>query len=758
MSETLSATLFWDGIYNIKPDGSRTAPNSYCNKPMLVPPPPLEPFERDLPISQPVVPAAPRAPRAQQTPILATLKAWTVDTVVASDADVRTALNSITLPQIKVRVGDRYGENHVGVANEFLPYEDLLAIPIHLKRADRIQSLMLRIFRGIRLDPNDASVQARDDRRDRDAVHLVYQEIFDQQDVVKLLLFRPEWRESPEERRARQSRYWGAECFANWYHHHYTIELWASTQPNAFDACDGGRHPRESLPDTVHNHSMPAYIDSWDTAHQSWSYAMRTRVAMNEREFKRRVDKLREDKDAERQRKFVSALGYNVTVAVDVIHQAYNYDNDPAEFPWLDDFSRLQRLLRNKPKFSEHIAHVERYLAEKPRALLSEALEYHERIVSFPVVQVIPLSVLKPLDFTNLVARVYALDDIGAGTSHGMWTHRLQWTALASLVTDKFTVPKKADLFFHTPLQLYAKVGSAYPQNHDQADGRFPQKISLWGFLFDRANVPGGIRDRHVEERLDGHFHHPDNFHFNLIGFGLDFAQIEPAFDALSSSRAEADPYEHGIVIASELDEQLTHEKTQVHFWVGRFMERVTKFKGKGSPPDVLGVRAWTWSHQEEQEKPVGILKLHELHAAAEAIKRFGTWRPDHPSLADRLLRIWLEFRIAQDCMAKILPTSQLERWFKTIEDDLNRADGVDKYALFPNYPWTLPLRDAAATSSRQLFRFMIGYEGRPIDAIIPVGSNEITDLDLQRLLQASEALVHQGPPAQYQPVAVQIF
>jgi hypothetical protein len=86
-----------------------------------------------------------------------------------------------------------------------------------------------------------------------------------------------------------------------------------------------------------------------------------------------------------------------------------------------------------------------------------------------------PTGILSTDQFLDLIAHGSVLKDVGAGAPHGRLTHRLQWHALMSAMTAKFTVPIESP-WKSSPLSLYCSLGSAGMVNGPK---------SVWGTVFD---------------------------------------------------------------------------------------------------------------------------------------------------------------------------------------------------------------------------------------------------------------------------------
>jgi hypothetical protein len=653
----------------------------------------------------------------------------------------------------------------------FMPYESLLEIPCAIQNIESVQSLALRIYRG-KTDPDNPPA-GLDDRCARDASHLVYQEVFDSAALTRLRARTLDWQEPLEVKRQRTARYWGLECFANWYHQTYTIELWVSTAEAAFLGCDGRTAPQKKPAVTMHNHSSTVEPAE---GHAAW------------------VSKTGPE-----------ALGYRRIRAADVIHQLFNYDRSPALFPWMDDYGRIQRFTRNIPKYLECLKPIEDYLQHKPRASLLEALEYHEQATSFPKVQVIPLSGLPGPDFLHLTQHAYPLDDIGAGTTHGVYTHRLQWAAISNLVTARYTLGRRPE-FYHTPLQLYVRAGD--PALHAPSDGsyfctRFDFPIPLFQWLCDRTGEPLSIPIFFVEEGEDGPLHHADALHMFLLTGVPRTKGPEAAIAELARQMCPDNPYRFKLSSTDVFFAPPNHLQTTVledfnlagthaQLWLGRFVERLNKQYLTGSVFKLLGIKSYTWDGREDDAKLAGLLKSVELEQTGRAIEKLAKATPPLPLIARRLMPLWLEMRIAVIAGQLVIAgvNNQLRRTandkatLPTLEElvraeDRPEPNDLAQWAvrmltpaevqhmldlnrnlinLTPLWPWTKPLRWAVDRSSISQLRYMIGYQATPIDAVMQRTSSNLSGPALERLLDQSEHIVKQGDIAAFSPIGIFFF
>jgi hypothetical protein len=111
-----------------------------------------------------------------------------------------------------------------------------------------------------------------------------------------------------------------------------------------------------------------------------------------------------------------------------------------------------------------------------PYVKLSAILAKYERMAWFPPSHDVFLGFLKGYNFDNSIAQGIMAKDPGAGVNHGDFTHRLQWHAIISVITNDFTTAKRAG-WNHTPLELYTTCGAT----------QYAGKGNVWFRCFDDA-------------------------------------------------------------------------------------------------------------------------------------------------------------------------------------------------------------------------------------------------------------------------------
>lgn len=127
---------------------------------------------------------------------------------------------------------------------------------------------------------------------------------------------------------------------------------------------------------------------------------------------------------------------------------------------------------------------------------LTAALEYWELVCWFPRVRIMPAGILSTDEFLNLIAHGCVLKDVGAGAPHGRLTHRLQWHALMSAMTNKFHDAFAAP-WTMSPLKLYCSLGGK---------GTVSGPSSVWGQVFDMGGSAPHL-----------HFRAPDRLHTVIL-------------------------------------------------------------------------------------------------------------------------------------------------------------------------------------------------------------------------------------------------
>lgn len=171
---------------------------------------------------------------------------------------------------------------------------------------------------------------------------------------------------------------------------------------------------------------------------------------------------------------------------------------------------------------------------------LLELLTRYETMLGFQPVSVIPLGILPGETFVRLIGEGHVLDDYGAGIVHGEATHRLQWHALARVMTKNFTSPrKKTEGWNHTPFELYQRMNQPPFSNYRSGAG-----ASKWGSILDRGvtstdtsyGLPGTM-NRDMLESAGGE----QGLH-NLAGRFMKQPEVNKAWPSRSGSGSSAPP------------------------------------------------------------------------------------------------------------------------------------------------------------------------------------------------------------------------
>jgi Family of unknown function (DUF5636) len=141
---------------------------------------------------------------------------------------------------------------------------------------------------------------------------------------------------------------------------------------------------------------------------------------------------------------------------------------------FLDDYARIKIILERKTVVRECMRRLANELetvgrmdqggAERTKegyVKLSILLGRYEHLCWFPACHHVFLGFVRPDDFLELVRQGILAKDPGAGYKHGDFTHRLQWHAIARVITEDFTVHRRQG-WNHTPIELLSSFGSAW--------------------------------------------------------------------------------------------------------------------------------------------------------------------------------------------------------------------------------------------------------------------------------------------------------
>jgi len=163
---------------------------------------------------------------------------------------------------------------------------------------------------------------------------------------------------------------------------------------------------------------------------------------------------------------------------------------------YIEEYEWIKDLLSNPEevhKYLDPLNDAIGWTTRTPYKRLKELLREHEKGFGFSPIRLIPLGVLPPEKFLQIVGRGIQFEDIGAGVGHGPLTHRLQWYAITSMWKEGKHEWK------HCPYDLYTRLG-----HEPFTAGRLSQ-TSLWAILGDKPNIG---RD----------YKHPMMLHGDLLG------------------------------------------------------------------------------------------------------------------------------------------------------------------------------------------------------------------------------------------------
>lgn len=211
--------------------------------------------------------------------------------------------------------------------------------------------------------------------------------------------------------------------------------------------------------------------------------------------------------------------------AHDELGRLFNFQRDLQRQRLVNDFARVQRLLRNGPALCQRLARLEARLESHPDEGLLGALTHFESLAHFPSARVMPTGTLSDVEFNAIVQLAYAVEDVGARSFHGALTHRVQWHAVISLMTADFAVPI-ADGFFHSPLELYraARGGVLSRPDNPSAAGT----VDVWRYVFDRfdrfSSRGGATSDFPIQypSRQDDDAHYAEQCHMLFCSLPSD--------------------------------------------------------------------------------------------------------------------------------------------------------------------------------------------------------------------------------------------
>jgi hypothetical protein len=146
---------------------------------------------------------------------------------------------------------------------------------------------------------------------------------------------------------------------------------------------------------------------------------------------------------------------------------------------FLDDFARIDVLMRNPAKFLQYmealchdaqtvLTFLEQQGKDRAEILhksgfikLSRLLEFYEYKCWFPNTHIIATGPLSDADFLDTLKHAYMMKDVGAGAQHGEFSHRFQWHAIMRATTRDFHSANPAGAGWnHSALELCTQFGA----------------------------------------------------------------------------------------------------------------------------------------------------------------------------------------------------------------------------------------------------------------------------------------------------------
>ncbi len=165
---------------------------------------------------------------------------------------------------------------------------------------------------------------------------------------------------------------------------------------------------------------------------------------------------------------------------------------------YANDYKRILLLLQTKDRVLACMKQLSKELGQEQRAFprhrdrsihtkdgyikLSRFLEKYETLCWFPPCHLVFTGFVPPDNFPKYLARGLIAKDPGAGPQHGDFTHRLQWHAIARVITKDFSVPIRKG-WDNSPLELLTSLGSTTEAKFwlplfEQGDGFcFPDRL-----------------------------------------------------------------------------------------------------------------------------------------------------------------------------------------------------------------------------------------------------------------------------------------
>ncbi|MDZ8137623.1 MAG: LirA/MavJ family T4SS effector [Nostoc sp. DedQUE04] len=446
-----SISLLWDGIYNVDEFGRMIVPPTY----------PSSNYSASYNCTQRFL-------------------AFTSN--FSNSARLKKLSDIGTDETTSVRIGYISGEVSSVAKLKFIPYEQVLVIPVQVYGIEEISSITLRIYQGGLNNNSKIQVMDTSTQYGNNQSRLLYQESLKREEIFHLQNVNGSTLEETDYAFSKRiANYWGVEDFANWYYQTYTVEVLVFAKPSVSKITD-----------------------------------INTNI--------------------------LRCIEHNYIIACDQLNYNYNFRRKDGLFKWLNDFSRIQRLFRNKRLFFTYLQHIEDYLKRNADAELLEALEFFEEQAHFPTIQAIPIGVLSSSTFSQLVTYAYAINDIGVRSCHGGFTHRLQWHAIIHLITKRHTTAI-VEGFNYSALELYCTARSGLFDSTNNPNAKF--NVDLWRFLFDRfdkyatENDPQSTLSVSYPEQHEDELHYAEQAYMALMNFHPNPRVIQRFITLISRQPAE---------------------------------------------------------------------------------------------------------------------------------------------------------------------------------------------------------------------------
>ena len=552
---------------------------------------------------------------------------------------------------------------------KFIPYEQVLVIPVQVYGIEEISSMTLRIYQGSlnsnsRIQVADTSTQYGNNQS-----RLVYQESLKRDDIFLLENVNSSTLSTLKETNYTFSNrilnYWGVENFANWHHQTYTVEVLVFTKPSA------------------------------------------SKITNNTN--------------------ILRCVEHNYIIACDQLNYNYNFKRKDDLFKWLNDFSRIQRLFRNKKSFFIYLQHIEDYLEQNADAELLEALEFFEEQAHFPTIQAIPIGVLPSSAFSQLVTYAYAIYDVGVRSCHGGFTHRLQWHAIIHLITKKHTTAI-AEGFNYSPLELYCMARSGIFDGTDNPNATF--NVDLWRFLFDRFNKyarkndPQSTLNVEYPEKYDDELHYAEQAYMAFMDLPPD-PQIPQRFIKSIGSQL----YQKRSSSSCCYGLGNSNEKNRFQIWTERYLAQLDPLSNSNAHVSTTDKRL-SWGC---------LISSEEWQELEDELKDQRIYFHDLSRLASKLHSFFFEAVIAVQVVAELYQNSSLispdTPHRKMILREQSAGQSVaNLFEEVAPYARILSLCRQLDDNGEPLFSKMIDKDGNSIPCFIKTGSILLTQKTIDQL------------------------